>query len=71
MNDPRRKRLEQVLRVLEHLQNEVEEVLGEEEEAYENTPETLRKDETYDGIVSLESVRDNLSDALDRLQEVV
>ena len=83
MNKARRKRIGSVIHTLENIidydliesvKDEIEDILYEEEDAYDNMPENLqysmRGEESSDAIDSLQEAVDNLEEALDSLNEI-
>ncbi len=83
MNKARRKRITSVIHTLENIidydliesvKDEIEDILWEEEDAYDNMPENLqysmRGEESSDAIDSLQEAVDNLEEALDSLNEI-
>ena len=73
MNNKRRKQIETVRTTLEALMVTVETIRDEEQEAYDNLPDSLqdgtRGERMTEAIDSLESALDNLNDANDALEE--
>lgn len=83
MNKLRRKRIASVINTLENItgydliesaKDELEDILYEEEDAYDNMPENLqysiRGEESSDAIDCLEEAVDSLEEALDTLNEL-
>lgn len=83
MNKVRRKRITSVIGTLENItgydlietaKDEIEDILWEEEDAYENMPENLqysmRGEESSDAIDSLQEAVDALEDAIELLEEI-
>lgn len=83
MNKSRRKRIASVIRTLESIidydliesaKDELEDILYEEEDAYDNMPENLqcsmRGEESSDAIDYLQEAVDSLEEALDTLNEL-
>lgn len=77
MNKSRRKKIASVISALENIagydsinsiRNEIENILWEEEDAYDNMPENLQY--SMRGEASSEAI-DNLQDAVDTLDEVI
>lgn len=72
MNKARRKEIQKVIRDIETL---VQSILGEEQEAFDNIPESLqgseRGMESEDAQGSLESAIDALEEAIACLDEIV
>ena len=65
MNNKRRKEIRNVISKLEDI---VQQILDEEEEAFENMPENLQESER--GEIS-QNAQDCLSDAVDALEEAI
>lgn len=65
MNDERRKEIQKVINSIENL---VQSILDEEQEAYENMPVGLQ--ESTNGLNSIDA-QDNLEAALDALEEAI
>lgn len=83
MNKARRKRIASVIHTLENIidydliesaKDELEDILYEEEDAYDNMPENLqysmRGEESSDAIDSLQEAVDALEEAIDTLNEL-
>ena len=83
MNKVRRKRIASVIETLENITNydliettkdEIEDILWEEDDAYNNMPENLqysmRGEESSDAIDSLQEAVDALEEAIDALNEL-
>lgn len=83
MNKARRKRIASVIGTLENItgydlietaKNEIEDILWEEDDAYNNMPENLqysmRGEESSDAIDSLQEAVDALEEAIDALNEL-
>jgi len=83
MNKARRKRIASVISTLENIidydliepaKDELEDILYEEEDAYDNMPENLqysiRGEESSDAIDSLQEAVDALEEAIDTLNEL-
>lgn len=83
MNKSRRKRIASVIDTLENItgynlvepaKSEIEDILWEEQDAYDNMPENLqysmRGEESSDAIDSLQEAVDVLEEALDILNEI-
>lgn len=77
MNNSRRKKIASVIKSLRSIteynligliQNEIEDILWDEEDAYNNTPESLQY--SMRGYESSDAV-DNLQDAVDALEEAI
>lgn len=76
MNKQRRKALEEIIGKLEELKEEIEAIQEEEQEAYDNIPESLqdtdRANHMYENIDALEEVASNIQDyGIDALQEIL
>lgn len=76
MNKKRRKALEEIIGKLEELKEEIEAIQEEEQEAYDNIPESLndtdRANQMYENIDALEEVASNIQDyGIDALQEIL
>lgn len=75
MNKQRRNRLQKVIDQLEELKQEVSSICEEEQEAYDNMPESLqngdRGSQMYENISTLEDQESNFDDLIDNLQEVL
>lgn len=76
MNKQRRKALEEIIGELENQKAAIEAILNEEQEAYDNIPESLqdtdRANQMYENIDALEDAIANLEgDVIDALQELV
>ena len=65
MNKARRKAIRDAVRKIESL---VQNILDDEQEAYDNMPESLQESEN--GLVSVEA-QDNLEAAIDALEEAI
>ena len=74
MNKERRNRLAKIQDIIEGLIAEVEEIHGEEEEAYENLPESLQETERGESmeraIDNLEDLQQNLEEAAETINEI-
>ena len=75
MNKDRRKRLEGICEKLMEIYEELDAIIDEEQEAYDNMPESLQDSEKgermYEGIDSLESARDDINNAAATIEEVI
>lgn len=75
MNKERRKWLEKTIEALEEQRAELESIYEEEQEAYDNMPESLQDSERgqtlYDNIDALESATSDLDDVISNLQEIL
>lgn len=74
MNKARRKRISKILEQLEGLSVEIEEVMNEEQEAYDNLPESIQyseRGENMEGYISsLDDAMNYVSDAISSLEEI-
>lgn len=74
MNKARRKRISKILEQLEGLSMEIEEVMNEEQEAYDNLPESIQDSERGENmeeyISSLDDAMNYVSDAILSLEEI-
>ena len=75
MNKARRKRLDSITGQIHHLQNKLQEILNEEEEAMYNVPENLQRSERYKAMEKAICDMDNavswLSDTVDTLDRIM
>ena len=75
MNKARRKWLEGIIGKLEELEDELYQLYEEEQEAYDNMPESLQNSERgqamYDVVNDLETEHDNIEDLVNNLQEIL
>lgn len=75
MNKQRRNRLQKVIDQLGELKEEVSSICEEEQEAYDNMPESLKDGERgsqmYDNISTLEDQESNFDELIENLQEVI
>lgn len=75
MNKQRRSRLQKVIDQLEELKQEVSSICEEEQEAYDNMPESLqdgdRGSQMYENISTLEDQESNFDELIENLQEVI
>ena len=75
MNKQRRKALDTLYQKIEALSYELNEVLSEEQEAYDNLPEGIQDSERgetmYNAIDNLESALSSLEEAQDYILEAV
>lgn len=73
MNNDRRKRLQKIVDQLAELGEQIEDILAEEQEAFENMPESLQTSErgtaAEEAISNLEMA--NLSEIVDYLQAAI
>lgn len=68
MNNTRRKAINELIEQLEEIQSRIEEIKDEEEEYYNNMPESLQDGEKGDRA---QSAIDNLDDATNSIGEVI
>ena len=68
MNNKRRKQISEVLGTLDYLRETIEDIHAEEEEAFENMPESLEGSDRYD---AMEEAVSNLEDAVDLVDELI
>lgn len=68
MNKIRRKQLAAIMERLEELKSDLEMVLEEEQEAMDNTPESLWGSERYE---HMEEAVSNMEDAVSGLEDVI
>ena len=75
MNKQRRNRLQKVIDQLEELKQEVSSICEEEQEVYDNMPESLqdgeRGSQMYENISTLEGQESNFDDLIYNIQEVL
>lgn len=75
MNKQRRNRLQKVIDQLEELKVEVSSICEEEQEAYDNMPESLQDGEMgsqmYENISTIEDQESNFDELIENLQEVI
>ena len=75
MNDTRRKNVKGILARLQECSYEIDDIISDEEDARDSTPECFQSTERYekieDAIDSLESASDSLSEAIDYLEEAI
>ena len=75
MNKQRRKELDTIYRKIEELMQDLTTVCGDEQDAYDNLPESFQESERgetmYNAIDNMESALSSLSDALDYIVEAV
>lgn len=73
MNKQRREAISALHSKLDDLKSEIEAVLGEEQDAYDNLPDSLRTgekgDKMYEAIEALESAVSSIEDALSSLDD--
>lgn len=68
MNDKRRKRLREAVKMLDHAWSIVELAQEEEEDGMDNMPENLQSSERYE---KMEEAADALSDAMEKIGEAI
>ena len=68
MNNVRRKELKAILEEIEEIKSRLENVLLDEEEAFDNIPENLQGTERYE---KAEETVEYLADAVDNLDEAI
>lgn len=68
MNKVRRKNLQSIANQLEYLKTQIEDICSDEEEYRDNIPENMQGSERYE---KADTACDNLSDAVDNLEEVI
>lgn len=75
MNNARRNALSNAIELLEKVKEVIEDVYCEEEEAYDNMPESLQDSERgeamCDNIDILSSLPDDIDEIIESLQEVI
>ena len=75
MNKARRKWLENIIGKLEEQKDELYQLYEEEQEAYDNMPESLQESErgqiASEFVDSLETEHDSLEDVITNLQEIL
>ena len=75
MNKTRRKWLEKTIATLEDQKLELESICEEEQEVYDNMPESLQESEKgqtmYENIDTLESASSDLEDIISNLEEIL
>jgi len=75
MNNQRRKRLEKISARIDEIKEEISLLLDEEQEAYDNMPESLQDGEKGEkaqaAIDALDSVDGALDDAIDYINEAI
>lgn len=73
MNAKRRKEIERLYTKLEDIKADIENIRDEEEEAYDNLPESLldgeRGEKMQDAIANLENATTSIDDVLDYLND--
>lgn len=68
MNNARRKVISTVIDILGGLQEQIEEILDKEQEAFDNMPESLEGTDRYD---AMEEAVDNLDSAVEYFEELI
>ena len=68
MNNPRRRKISKLIEQLDALKAELEEILEEESEAFDNIPEAFAETDRY---AAAEEALDNLDTAFGGLEEVI
>jgi hypothetical protein len=68
MNNPRRKAIQKIIDNLYDLKSQLDDVFDDEQEYRDNIPENMQGGERYERA---DEARDNLSDAVDGLDEVI
>lgn len=75
MNKLGRKQIEAIISKLEDLRDEIETLKDEEQEKYDNLPESLQdseRGETFtDNVDNMETAYDDIDDAISNLQEIL
>lgn len=75
MNKSRRRALEEIANKVEELRDRLQGILEEEQEAYDNMPESLQESERgcnmYDGISPMEESVSSLDDVANSLREII
>lgn len=75
MNKQRRKWLQNIIDALENQKQEIESLTMEEQEAFDNMPESLQDSERgqtmSDNIDNLESANSDLEDVINNLQDII
>ena len=74
MNKERRNRITKAITKLEEMKNEIDEILLEEENAFDNMPENLqcseRGEESEEAINTLNEAIESLEDTINSLEEI-
>lgn len=74
MNKKRRERVLKAVNSLEEISTIVEEILDEEQDAYDNMPENLlssmRAEESEEAIETLDEAMESINSAVDALSEI-
>lgn len=68
MNNTRRKQIAKVIDALEGIREDIDSIHAEEEEAFDNMPESLEGTDRYDAMADAVS---NLEDAVDLVEELI
>lgn len=68
MNNIRRKQIAKVIDALEGIREDIDSIHAEEEEAFDNMPESLEGTDRYDAMADAVS---NLEDAIDLVEELI
>lgn len=75
MNANRRKAIDKIVSRLEELQADLASVWGEEQEAYDNTPESLQESDRYaeseEAISAMEDADGSIQEAIDYLSDLI
>lgn len=75
MNKQRRKEISAVITKLENIKEELENILGDEQDYYDNIPENLqmseRADQSSEAIDIMEDAISSIEDITDQLEEVI
>lgn len=75
MNKERRKQLQEVVNKISEAHDLLDEILSDEQDAFDNMPEGLQSSERgetmEEGIYNMEEARDNLEDITNTLEEVM
>ena len=75
MNKQRRKEISVVITKLENIKEELENILGDEQDYYDNIPENLqmseRADQSSEAIDIMEDVVSSIDDITNQLEEVI
>lgn len=66
MNNARRKKLQKIHDLIEEIYAQIEDIMGEEEEARDNVPESLQGGDLYE---AMEDAISNMEDALSSIEE--
>lgn len=75
MNNTRRKAIKKVIINLSTLKSQLEDILYEEQDCYDNMPENLlcseRAETSEEAIDALNDANDSLEEIIDRLEEII